>query len=241
VSNAPPDYPLEASRASLHAYSKLLLAATLWHPAAAGADSEDAAASMFSFSGFGTLGVVHSSENQADFSRISFRPTARAIPGSGVPTSIVASVLRSSRRSPRSFQGSCKSSRSRISTVLIGPASSGRISSIISRRISVSVSAVRYCRAFYFPTLGWSAIPTPGCAHPWNCIGSIRLTPTMASTSSITCRSAIWSTGSRAISVTATHNFRTMTAPCARGTPGVSPIPLSAVLLRCSCRSRPHT
>jgi len=51
-----------------HAVSKLLLAATLWHPAAAGADTEDAAAKMFSFSGFGTLGVVRSSENQADFS-----------------------------------------------------------------------------------------------------------------------------------------------------------------------------
>ncbi len=48
------------------AISALLLAATLWHPAAAGVDS-DAAASMFSFSGFGTLGVVHSSENRADF------------------------------------------------------------------------------------------------------------------------------------------------------------------------------
>jgi len=52
---------------TLRAISTLLLTA-LWHPAAAGTDAGNAAASMFSFSGFGTLGVVHSSENQADFS-----------------------------------------------------------------------------------------------------------------------------------------------------------------------------
>ena len=55
------------SRASFTLYA-LCLAAILWYPDTAGADSEDAVASMFSFSGFGTLGVVHSSEDQADFS-----------------------------------------------------------------------------------------------------------------------------------------------------------------------------
>jgi hypothetical protein len=39
----------------------------LWFPATAGADTASADASMFSFSGFGTLGVVHSSEDHADF------------------------------------------------------------------------------------------------------------------------------------------------------------------------------
>jgi hypothetical protein len=58
-----PSMPSRTSFA-LHA---LCVTAVLWYPAAAGADTEDAAASMFSFSGFGALGVVHSTESQADF------------------------------------------------------------------------------------------------------------------------------------------------------------------------------
>jgi len=58
--------PSRSSRTyALHA---LCLATMLWCPNIAGADTEDAVASMFSFSGFGTLGVVHSSEDRADFS-----------------------------------------------------------------------------------------------------------------------------------------------------------------------------
>ena len=41
---------------------------------AAIARAEDSAAPMFSFSGFGTLGVVHSSEGQADFTSSFFKP-----------------------------------------------------------------------------------------------------------------------------------------------------------------------
>jgi hypothetical protein len=55
------------SRTSYALYA-ICLAAMLWYPDTAGADTEDAAASMFSFSGFGTFGVVHSSEDQANFS-----------------------------------------------------------------------------------------------------------------------------------------------------------------------------
>jgi hypothetical protein len=47
--------------------SAIALVALLWNPARAGDGSEDFAPSMFSFSGFGTLGVVHSSEDRADF------------------------------------------------------------------------------------------------------------------------------------------------------------------------------
>jgi hypothetical protein len=50
-------YPLNA----------LILIALLWLPGAASASAEDPATPMFSFNGFGTLGVVHSSNNQADF------------------------------------------------------------------------------------------------------------------------------------------------------------------------------
>lgn len=41
---------------------------------AAGARADDAGTSMFSFSGFGTLGVVHSSEDKADFTASFFKP-----------------------------------------------------------------------------------------------------------------------------------------------------------------------
>ncbi len=41
---------------------------------AAGASADDLEAPMFSFSGFGTLGVVHSSEDQADFTSSVFKP-----------------------------------------------------------------------------------------------------------------------------------------------------------------------
>jgi hypothetical protein len=56
-------YPLHAG----------LLVALLCHPAGAGATAEDPA-SMFSFSGFGTLGVVHSSDHDADFVANALRP-----------------------------------------------------------------------------------------------------------------------------------------------------------------------
>jgi hypothetical protein len=48
-----------------------LLAAMLY---AAGASADDFAAPLFSFSGFGTLGVVHSSEDQADFTSSILKP-----------------------------------------------------------------------------------------------------------------------------------------------------------------------
>ncbi len=48
-----------------------LLATALY---AAGASADDFAAPLFSFSGFGTLGVVHSSESQADFTSTTLKP-----------------------------------------------------------------------------------------------------------------------------------------------------------------------
>jgi hypothetical protein len=54
----------------------ILLLASLWY--CAGANSADntmnSGQSMFSFSGFGTLGVVHSSERDADFTSTIFKP-----------------------------------------------------------------------------------------------------------------------------------------------------------------------
>jgi hypothetical protein len=50
-----------------------MLAALLWYPACSRATPEDPG-SMFSFSGFGTLGVVHSSDHDADFTSIIFKP-----------------------------------------------------------------------------------------------------------------------------------------------------------------------
>ncbi|MDP9084358.1 MAG: hypothetical protein M3N50_11415 [Pseudomonadota bacterium] len=51
-----------------------ILVAVLWNPSDACASGEDPSASMFSFSGFGTLGVVHSSEHKADFTSTIFKP-----------------------------------------------------------------------------------------------------------------------------------------------------------------------
>lgn len=45
-----------------------------WYCAAAAAGSEDPGARMFSFNGFGTLGVVHSSEDKADFASSVLQP-----------------------------------------------------------------------------------------------------------------------------------------------------------------------
>src|SRR5580692_8197748 len=52
----------------------LVLVALLCYPAIASADAEVPGASMFSFSGFGTLGVVHSSDHDADFTSTIFKP-----------------------------------------------------------------------------------------------------------------------------------------------------------------------
>src|SRR3984885_6249460 len=52
----------------------IILAGLLWIPAAAGAAGADPGASMFSLSGFGTLGLVHSSEDNADFTANLLQP-----------------------------------------------------------------------------------------------------------------------------------------------------------------------
>jgi hypothetical protein len=51
-----------------------ILVAMLCSPIGAYAAGNDASASIFSFSGFGTLGVVHSSESEADFTNSTFKP-----------------------------------------------------------------------------------------------------------------------------------------------------------------------
>src|SRR5450631_3077804 len=53
----------------------IVLVAMLWAPICVHAAAEDPGPSMFSFSGFGTLGVVHSSEDHADFTTSHFKPT----------------------------------------------------------------------------------------------------------------------------------------------------------------------
>jgi hypothetical protein len=52
----------------------IVLIALLPSPASVRAAAEDPSSSMFSFSGFGTLGVVHSSEHDADFTSTIFKP-----------------------------------------------------------------------------------------------------------------------------------------------------------------------
>jgi hypothetical protein len=60
---------------ALHKLTATVLVAMLWYPAGASASGEDPATSMFSFSGFGTLGVVHSSEDRADFASSALKPS----------------------------------------------------------------------------------------------------------------------------------------------------------------------
>jgi hypothetical protein len=60
---------------ALHKLTATVLVAMLWYPAGVSASGEDPATSMFSFSGFGTLGVVHSSEDRADFASSVLKPS----------------------------------------------------------------------------------------------------------------------------------------------------------------------
>jgi hypothetical protein len=59
-------------RASIPA--SVLAMLMLWHPSGCIAGSADPDPSMFAFNAFGTLGVVHSSDSQADFTSTSFKP-----------------------------------------------------------------------------------------------------------------------------------------------------------------------
>lgn len=63
--------PLRRARSTLRRSNQYLTAIILliigWYPAAAGADNDDFVAPIFSFNGFGTIGVVHSSDTRADF------------------------------------------------------------------------------------------------------------------------------------------------------------------------------
>jgi hypothetical protein len=67
---------IQITRSSVcrHSLIAVMLAAMLGYAASATAD-DDPGARMFSFAGFGTLGVVHSSEHDADFTSSSFKPT----------------------------------------------------------------------------------------------------------------------------------------------------------------------
>src|ERR1700729_1828568 len=62
------------ARRSRRSAEAFILAVMLGSPLVACAASDDASASLFSFSGFGTLGVVHSSESEADFTNSTFKP-----------------------------------------------------------------------------------------------------------------------------------------------------------------------
>jgi hypothetical protein len=46
----------------------------LWYSTGARAGTEDPGTSMFSFGAFGTVGLVHSSEDEADFTTNVFQP-----------------------------------------------------------------------------------------------------------------------------------------------------------------------
>src|SRR5271155_5261412 len=64
----------ERARRSRRYAEVFILIAMLGSPIGAYAAGDDARASIFSFSGFGTLGVVHSSESEADFTNSLFKP-----------------------------------------------------------------------------------------------------------------------------------------------------------------------
>jgi hypothetical protein len=66
-----PIQPLRHARSRICCRSRrlwvIMMLAMRWHPTLADASDEDLVPSMFSFNGFGTLGVVHSSDDLADF------------------------------------------------------------------------------------------------------------------------------------------------------------------------------
>jgi hypothetical protein len=64
---------LSRSWRTSHQVHAIMLVALLWYPAGVRA-AGDLEPSMFSFSGFGPLGVVHSSDHDADFTSIIFKP-----------------------------------------------------------------------------------------------------------------------------------------------------------------------
>ncbi len=70
------------SRCALNA---VILIALLCYRTAAGATQDDPAASMFSFSAFGTLGLVHSSEDDADFTASPLQPNGASYTHSWSP------------------------------------------------------------------------------------------------------------------------------------------------------------
>lgn len=65
---------LRSARARRKA-AAFILVAMLGNPMCAFAAADDTGAPIFSLSGFGTLGVVHSSETEADFTDSTFKPT----------------------------------------------------------------------------------------------------------------------------------------------------------------------
>src|ERR1700674_4690027 len=71
--------PVQMTRSSAYrtpcVLKALTLVAMLWSAVSVGATAEDQSAPMFSFNGFGTLGVVHSSEENADFVGGVFQPS----------------------------------------------------------------------------------------------------------------------------------------------------------------------
>ncbi|MEA3197688.1 MAG: hypothetical protein QOF32_1740 [Gammaproteobacteria bacterium] len=69
-----PDEPSNSvERRIKRTLTAIILLALLWHPGRAGS-TDEAANPMFLFSGFGTLGVVHSSEEHADFAVSALNP-----------------------------------------------------------------------------------------------------------------------------------------------------------------------
>lgn len=81
VSRSHEHMPMQSSQlfrySANHALHKLVMitfVATMWYPIGASADTEVPGPSMFSLRWFGTLGVVHSSEDNADFNSDLFKP-----------------------------------------------------------------------------------------------------------------------------------------------------------------------
>jgi hypothetical protein len=81
-----------------HAMTVVILIAMLWHPGHANANTDGAATPTFSFSGFGTAGVVHSNEDHADFAAIGLDPN-----GAGYSEKWSPDIDSNRRAAQRSF------------------------------------------------------------------------------------------------------------------------------------------
>ena len=166
-----------------------LLAMTLY---AAGARADEPDTPMFSFSGFGTLGVVHSSEDQGGLHlRAASSPTAPATAARGAPTSTACLAAQVTANFTPQLSAVLQVVSEQNYDNTYGRSGVGERQVSRSRRISASVPDGSCCRPFWFPTIARWAMPIRGCARRSRSTTSCPSAATTAWMRAIACISVI--------------------------------------------------